>query len=457
MKFFLPVVFLLLFSNAAAKPKPSFEDKCHRVTSVWNNIWAISDYSKNLKQMEETSEIIYSEDEFNKHLKNRKIILRGFEKALKGFKQTERSRQYAYFRNSLQDAIRSGDEERILSQANLYIQMLPDDSIQTKLLLYTRILLPVYFDRHEMAEMYYVYKVLEGVKPVQKDDTALLRQSREYVLNRYRSLKENMPTKDYLKGMWVSSDYGKKNLPDFILNVIEKDSVFYGVLSRHSAFMKKNRIGYSIASPFMIDSAYRVTLQYHHIERREGMSEAGVQAANTMIDAVGQGVVKSVYSNTALSSLGKQGIGAGIQFLSNILMSSVGNASRVTDTNRTVYLNLQPGTDRDILPGDYLLKKTQWFGDPALKPAEHSENGLLRFYRLNPDDEILFVGEKGTPIVYPCRSVYFHSEGWSVYKKAWGHRRKIGWQGIATAGNHGYNKKMQRMLQSKYKPQTKKK
>lgn len=371
------------------------------------------------------------------YCKNRARLFGRFRKANKRFNPKERLEQFEFVKRQLLESLESGDDERIVYNANLYIQILPKDSVDRKTAIYSGILFPIYYDRGDLTETYYICKAVDAYRTFSESE--YVESECKYLYDMYFRLKESVPMEKRIEGLWISKNANmafesqrtgnntfedfvyalmhktlhKKGYPEFILRISERNDAHYATLSQFSGFVLCSEIPGSPCSLILHDSTNHMKLRFDHTMFKKGLSQEAVDASTHMVGEVTETAAKVVNTHSGVSSLEKTLLTTGINALSSLIMSGIADASKNRMTNREMSFELS-FDGGDILHGEYELITDTRYSD-ASAPRIRNVRESIALYKIYPDDELSFA----QGIVYitePSRLAYLNSDYYNVFR-----------------------------------------
>lgn len=409
MKKFLLVVFLLIPSLLFAEKK-SFENKCKELDSAWEALWEKSDPLDGIG-IGNDSMLVIAYRNPRDYKATRKVYLKSFNKKYKAFSKKELPLLYDYVKNSLSEEIASGGGGNELSAANLYVNVLPKDSIETKAAIYSWIILPEYFNQKNLDEVYYISRLLDRYSRKNSKNQYLLDAS-GYAESQYALLYKSLSASESLAGMWISSEKGKKNLPDFILYIIERNGEYIGIFSQFCGIAKENSIRGSLCSPVLSDSLGNVVLSFIHQQFQHGMTEQSAAAAGNFINSASQEIAKTIAASSNMSWWGTSLATSGISLLAGLAIASISAENYLTNS----YLTFKFVNSSNSLSGEYDMIIERRRSSKAKSVKKSLEKGNINLYRVYPHHEIIFA-DATYPVTFPSRLAYINHEYYDVYPK----------------------------------------
>lgn len=409
------IVILLLF--AAPHVKAQDETRvllaADNVEAAWEKVWKASGPFARL-QSTEYGELFIPAQAPNKYMKARKQYLKLFEKSIKKIKPEDYQAVVEHFREKLYTTISSDAPDRkILSDANLYLKLLPDKEVQQRVDIYRNIILPIYYDRGELREIHYIASMLQYEQDLKyAPDDEVLALCKE-AMAQYEELKKQRSTSgDDLTGMWVSMNEGK--LPKYLLGIHDADSALLAVLQPYN---KKNSTDpRKYISLVRYDSLERIKLFFTNTEFRQGMSEAAVAGVGNMVSGISEGVVKGLAKNPNISAGGMMGAQLGASLFSGLMMLAMSSSSANTNTNTYIDMTLMPTDDHNRMKVETKSKIESYQSNNSV-PKIYNERLNVNFQRIAPDEDLLFMkGRKGMVVGFPARQAYMDKEYYKFFK-----------------------------------------
>lgn len=457
------VLIWLLFAvlHVKAQDEMRILSATDNVEAAWEKLWKASGPLARL-QATEYGELFIPAQEPNKYMKARKQHLKLFDKSIKKIQPEDYEAVVEHFREKLYTTISSeAPDHKILSDANLYLKLLPEKEVQQRVNIYRNIILPIYYDRGELREIHYIASMLQ-YEQEQKyaPDDEVLALSKE-AMAQYEELKTKRSTSgDDLTGMWVSMNEGK--LPKYLLGIHDADSTLLAVLQPY------DKRDYTDPRKFIsmvrYDSLERIKLFFTNTEFRQGMSEAAVAGAGNMVSGISEGMVKGLAKNPNISAGGMEGVQLGANLFSGLMMLALSSSSANTNTNTYIDMTLTPTDDHNRMKVETKSKIEAYQSNKAV-PKITNERLNVNFQRIAPDEDLLFMkGRKGMVVGYPARQAYMDKEYYKffkTYRKHLASHRTIKnapWYILYTyamipylTSDHGrYNKKIYQQMKQKY-------
>ncbi len=462
-KILIAVLLLFAIEQAEAQTDNKMLQILDQVEATWNNLWRASSPFAKLEATE-FGELALPAEAPNTYMKNRKKLMKLFEKSQKKISEENREQVLDYFKRKLYSTIESGAvDQMILRDAHLYLQLLPSKEIKQRTDIYTNILLPIYYEQGNLKEIHYIARLLHKESETTYDPENRLRLCAEEAMAQYNKLKaaQTGPNGD-LSGLWVSMN--DKKYPKYMLTIHDADSALLAIL--HPFVKKNSEHPKRFIVPVRYDSLEHMRLFFTNTQFRQGMDASTVQHLGGMANSIGETMVRSV-NQSATASLGAQlGVTAGASLISGLMMWALSNASVNTNTNTFIDLDLTPGEDTNQLKAEVKSRIELYKSDKSV-PKTTIDRSTVDFRRIFPDDELFFVkGRKCMVLGNPSRQAYLNEEYYKPYAGYSSHRKShqfiknapwyifsnfYAWIIPYAVSDHGnYNKKIYKQMKKRY-------
>lgn len=406
-----------IYTEAEAQELFITDECAHKYSAIsasWDSLWNGAD-ERNYLFMNLYGDSLTCIDHKD-YIKRRKKLHRVWNKQLKKERQDNEAEMMEYFRSRLRTSIMEKSDSCILSDANLYVNLLHDDNVNGRVFIYENVMLPIYKDAYDINSLYYIYKLM--IRYADKyPDNQMIQNAMANALRAYEEARDNMPEYEKLKGIWFSNVAGKNKLPEVILRICENEhEEYYAILDESSGYSKKHMIKGSIyTKAFQFDEIGHPYLYFCHEEYKEGMSPAEVAALASLVDNTGQAVAKGLTNIPNLGNWGSSLVSLGISAVTSLFIASFGNASKNTLVNSYIGGWLTPSDEENEMTCCFSLKSEKRESNHPEVATVTNVADTFQLYKLLPEDEIIFIGKGVYPITDYNRLAYVTPEFYNVY------------------------------------------